>query len=81
MLYFSIWQNSKEQIWKVCFIHPSTPFQCCYDTDLSHFEESHSSEQGVTASLMLWPNPFQFKLICYFLQPTLQVLAAFHKVL
>jgi hypothetical protein len=48
---------------------------------LSHFEESHSGEKGVTACLMLRPNPFQLQLIGYFLQSTLQVLAAFHKIL
>ena len=53
----------------------------CYDTDLSHFEESHSSEKRVAACLMLWPNPLQLQLVCYFLQSTLQVLATLHKIL
>jgi hypothetical protein len=59
----------------------STHFDAGYFADLSHFEESHSGEKGVTACLMLWPDPFQLQLICYFLQSTLQVLAAFHKIL
>jgi len=52
-----------------------------YYTDLPHFKESHSSEKWVTACLMLWPNPLQLQLVCYFLQSTLQILAALHKIL
>lgn len=53
-------------------------FKACY---LSHFEESHSSKKRITASLMLWSHPLQLQLICYFLQTSFQVLAAFHQVL